>query len=497
MNRTCFFAAGLRAALAVCVAGFAGAASAAQSAAAPAADPNAQAQVIVARIGEFEITKDELTQRILQEIRPHEEEFYQEAPAVTAESVLHKILGEKATSMEGRRLGLDQDDQIRRAVSQLEQARIVTKLLETDLGPKLKVEEADVNQVLKSRPTLTREQAKMVALQTQVNQLREKYYAEVAAKRKVTKVTENLAKAAEIHQRLLTQPRQPRAATQYWILNSQLKTDLSDEERALVLATFDGGQYTLKDLLQLLCDFPPPRRPQDLGTPQGIEKLLEMALHGPVLSAEAKSRGYDKDPKLQSELRKLENDRILYKAQEEKLKDVPEPTAEQVKAYFDQDPSRFATNPVLKVDQIWCPDKEAAQKVRSQIDQGADFDAIRKDYSLQKDVSSYSLSPGSEGMFWAGLAKAEPNQVLGPLPGFFGNGVKWRVIKVRETIPAKSQAYSEQIAGSAKWMLFGGQRRQILAQMEKGLLEKYPYEVFSDRIEDLDPLEIAMKQQDK
>ncbi len=45
--------------------------------------------------------------------------------------------------------------------------------------------------------------------------------------------------------------------------------------------------------------------------------------------------------------------------------------------------------------------------------------------------------------------------------------------------------------------LFAEQRQQVLKEFEKELLEKYPYEIFSDRIQDLDPLEIALKQQDK
>ncbi len=45
--------------------------------------------------------------------------------------------------------------------------------------------------------------------------------------------------------------------------------------------------------------------------------------------------------------------------------------------------------------------------------------------------------------------------------------------------------------------VFAQQRQQVLKESEKGLLEKYPYEIFSDRIQGLDPLEIALKQQDK
>ncbi|HQG49282.1 MAG TPA: hypothetical protein PK373_09350, partial [Sedimentisphaerales bacterium] len=100
-------------------------------------------------------------------------------------------------------------------------------------------------------------------------------------------------------------------------------------------------------------------------------------------------------------------------------------------------------------------------------------------------------------VFWAHFAKAEPNQLIGPIPGFYEAGAKWRLVKVLEFTPARTQDYSEELAGSAKWMLFGQQRRQALSEREKRLLEKYPHEIFFDRIRDLDPVEILLNQQDR
>ncbi|MGE5297100.1 MAG: peptidyl-prolyl cis-trans isomerase [Solirubrobacterales bacterium] len=462
-----------------------------------APDPNAQVSPVVATIGDCAITKDELTQRLLQEVRPHEQEFYQEPEPVVVETVLRKMLAEKATSMEGRKLGYLQEDPLHGIVTQFEQQKIVSMLLETQLGDKVTVADSDIDQVMKANPKLTRERAKAFAQRAKAMRVMEQYYGELAAKRKLTKVTENLSKAAEIHQRLLTQPKTPRSPGEYWIRNSQMSTDLSDEEKNLVLATFDGGQFTLKDWFQTLCNLAPPKRPKDLDKAEGVEKLLNMAVRAPVLAAEARSLGYDKDPKVQSDLKAFEDQRLLYKTQEVETQSVKEPTADEVKEYFDKNVEKFATSPVLKVDQIWCPDEETARKVRGLLDQGGDFLALHKDYSLQKDVPTYSLSPMSEGIFWADVWKGEPNQVLGPVMGFYNSGVKWRVAKVLEKTPAKTQAFTEQLGNSVKWALFAERRQQVLNDFEKKLLEKYPYEIFSDRIQDLNPLEIALKQQDK
>lgn len=459
------------------------------------ADPNGQ--TVVAAIGDGTITMDDLTRRLLQEIRPREHEFYRETEPVVVEDVVKKMLAEKATSMEGRKLGLLQEDPLHTSVVQFEQQKIVSKLLETQLGDKVSVTDAEIDQVIQSNPKATREQARAFAQRNKAMRVMEQYYAGLVGKRKLAKATENLAKAAEIHQRLLTQPKTPRGPGEYWIRNSQLTTDLSDEEKNLVLATFDGGRFTLKDWFQTLCNLAPPRRPKDLDKAEGVEKLLNMALRAPVLAAEARSLGYDQDPQIRSEVKAFEDQRLLYATQEAKTKSVTEPTAEEVKECFEKNVEKFAASPHLKVDQIWCPDEETARKAKDLVDQGTDFQAVKEDHSLQKDVPFYSLRPTSEGMFWADVWKGEPNEVLGPVMGFYGLGVKWRVVKIQEKTPAKTQDFSEQLANSVKWSLFAERRQAVLKEFEKGLLEKYPYEIFSDRIQGLDPLEIALKQQDK
>ncbi len=458
---------------------------------------DSQATSVVARIGDHTITREELVPKILQEIRPREEEYHRQTGPVTAKAVLRRMIAEKATSIEGRRLGYLQDEQIRVNILQFEQQQLVGRLLQAELGDRLTVEDSEIDLVMKDNPKTTREQARAFVQRSKVTRLREQFFAEVCEKRGLKKRSENFAKAAAIHQRLLTQPVQPRGQSEYWIKNSQITTDLSEEEKTLLLAVYEGGQFTLKDWFQSLCNLAPPRRPKDLGTAQGVEKLLDMALLVPVFAAEARSRGYDQDAKLRSDVKALEDQRLLYKMQEEKTKNITEPTAEQVKEHFERNPERFATDAIVKADQIWCPDAETARKLKGMLDEGADFQTVKTAHSLQKDVEVYTLSAGSEGLFWSDVWKGEPNQVLGPMPGFYGSGAKWRIVKVLEKTPAKVQPFSEQLASSIKWALYAEWRRQAVRDFEQELLEKYPHEVFSGRIKDLDPLEIAMQQQDK
>jgi len=70
-------------------------------------------------------------------------------------------------------------------------------------------------------------------------------------------------------------------------------------------------------------------------------------------------------------------------------------------------------------------------------------------------------------------------------------------VKILAKTPAQVQPWSEQLGNSIKWFISGEQKELVLRQWEKELLAKYPHEVFNDRIRDMDPLELALKPQNK
>ena len=97
-------------------------------------------------------------------------------------------------------------------------------------------------------------------------------------------------------------------------------------------------------------------------------------------------------------------------------------------------------------------------------------------------------------MFWDELWKvAEPNEVIGPMKGFYGAGIKWRVLRVLEKQPAKMKPYSDELGNRVKWAIQAERRRDILDRYKKDLLAKYAYEIHSERIEDIDPLAVGME----
>lgn len=459
-------------------------------------DPNGGGQAVkdppdvVARIHDYTITKDELLQRLKGAVQPSGDDDAGPREPVTAQSVLLEMVAEKAMMMEGRRLGYLNDAQIQPYLERQRQQRLGGMLRTDHMRANLSIDPAEVDKMVKSNPKLTREQAERLVTQSKGMALLEQFYKQLLEKRHLKRMTENFPRVAQIHDRLLNRPASPRREA--WILLSQISNDLAQEEKNLVLATFDGGQVTALDWFRALHEIIPPRRPANLSTPEGVEQFLDRSLRIAVFVTEAESRGYHKRPDFLQQMRELEDQQLLYKAQDARTRGITEPNEQQIKAYFEKNQARFGDSPTLKLDQIWCEDLQTARRVREMLDGGADFKPTKEAHSVQKS-EPYNVYPSGEGPFWEDLWKGEPNQVIGPVKGFSGEGIAWRVVKVIEKTPGKLKPYSDEIGNRVKWAIMGEQRAETLKAYRKELLEKYEYKLYADRIKDIDPLAVAEK----
>ena len=123
--------------------------------------------------------------------------------------------------------------------------------------------------------------------------------------------------------------------------------------------------------------------------------------------------------------------------------------------------------------------------------EGAALEAVNKAHGLTEQSKPYNVYPSGEGVFWADLWKTEPNAVTEPLKGFYQTGIKWRVARVLEKKPAAPKPYGDDVKNQVKSAVMTQRRQQIFAAFETELLQKYPHEIYADRIKDIDPLEVT------
>jgi len=455
----------------------------------PVVKPDAEPATIVARISDYVITREELEKRLMMELHPYDYDSYnEETEPVDANTVLMKMVAEKAMVIEARKQGYLKDETSQAAIKRYKDRRLRTLLLQNHLQGKLTFTEAEIEEQMKANPKLDKAKAMRMVQQEKVKRLLGKYFLEIYKKFHVKKLSDNFLKAAQIHQRLLLHPKTPNKMQ--FIRTSQIRDELTPEEKNIVLATFDHGKITLKDWFETLFEFSPPSRPRNLNTPKGVEQLLERALGMPLLVAEATLLGLDKDKELLNQVRDYEDRILLNKARQAKYNEVKDPNTEQIVTYFNKNKEVFRTNSILKIDLIWCEDLKTAQQVKTELDSGGDFEAVRQKYSLIKEGKPFNTSPGSEGLFWKDLWKGDPNEIVGPVKGFYRNGIKWRIVKILEKNPGEVKEYSDDIQDRVKRKMVNEQRNDLLEKYGEELLKKYKYEIYGDKIKDINPLDI-------
>jgi hypothetical protein len=444
---------------------------------------------VVARIGDYNIKKGELEKRLMLELRPNPYEPRSETETPDTKTVLMKMIAEKAIVIEARKQNLHKGETVQAVLKKFIEKNLVNLLLTNHLQGKMTITDSEIEERIKSDPKLDQVSAKAMLSREKSQILLGQYYEQLYKKFHVKKLSDNFLKAAQIHQRLLFKPKEPRKVG--FIRINQIKNDLTPEEKNIVLATFDHGQITLKDWFDALCELSPPSRPRDLNTQKGIEKLLDRALKMPIFVSEAKLLGLEKDENLLKQIKEYEDNMLLNKARREKTKDIKGPIAEeQIIDYFNKNKQEFGTQNMIKIEQIWCQDLNTARKAKAELDNSKDFEAVRQSYSLEKKSYPLNTSFSSEGIFFKDLWNSNPNEIAGPVKGFYGGGIKWRIVKILEKTPGTTTEYSVDKKRRIETSILDKQRNTTLEKYRKDLLEKYSYEIYADKIRDIDPLDI-------
>ena len=189
--------------------------------------------------------------------------------SVDTESVLLKMIAEKAMMMDGREQNLLEDKLLKTKLKEFRERMLANLLLQRELQDKIEVSESEIDGKVKSDPKLSRAKAKSLLKREKAQKLTDKFYGQLYKKRRVQKLSANFGRVVRIHQRLL-RPREGQRMR--FIKKKYVEEELTPEEKNLVLATFDGGKMTLEDWFYALCRPSPPRRPKDLHTEKGVER---------------------------------------------------------------------------------------------------------------------------------------------------------------------------------------------------------------------------------
>jgi hypothetical protein len=448
---------------------------------------------VLARVGDQQILGGEFRERWLSKLQPESYDEVLVFEPVDGNDVLFDMVSEIVLAYEGRKRGLVTSDyRVADPAERFRTSQLVQAAFRAYVAPDIKASEEEVKAALAENDKLTPEQASLMVRNKKSQAAFNDYVKTLLETLKVKKHPENFAKAAQLHQRLLANPREPRK--QSWILNSQIREELSDQEKAIVLVSFDGGAFTVDDFFKALGGMAPPGRPKDLSTVAGVEAFADRSLRLPLAAAAARAGGLDKDPVVVQTIRKYE-DRLLYGRMLSSIGEATaEPTDEEITAYYEKIKDHYQRRDVLKGEVIWCRNHAEAETVAQKLRDGADVNDLRATYSFDdKQTEPMTFYPGSEGLFWETLWAAEPNSVAGPLLGFYTGGanrkmsLKWRVVKITEKQKGEPGKLEEQGRSSLKWRIKSERRDAAVAKEVKRILKEIPHQISYENLNHFDP----------
>ncbi|RMH59675.1 MAG: hypothetical protein D6678_07445 [Zetaproteobacteria bacterium] len=172
------------------------------------------------------------------------------------------------------------------------------------------------------------------------------------------------------------------------------------------------------------------------------DKVLEAIARRYVLSRKAVEEGLDLDPTIRREIRRAREEILIRALRFRHMRDMPEPDASEIRAYYIQHRARYTRPPLLHLRHIVCADAERARMVYEHLRRKPeDFAMLAAMYSLDAQTKTHGgdlnwLPPTALAPALAdAVAKLKsPHELSPPVHTRFG----WHVVELLARKPGQS-----------------------------------------------------------
>lgn len=271
-------------------------------------------------------------------------------------------------------------------------------------------------------------------------------------------------------------------------------TEVASAQDTAVLAEVNGKKITVADFNQQIQRIGSEQQ-IPLDSPQIKQKLLDGMIKEELLKQEAEKQGLEKDPVVQKDIdaakeqiivRELVNREVI-----EKVKSVDN---KELKAYYEEHKSQFPAPEQVHARHILVKTKAEADKIKSQLDKGADFAKL----AMEKSEDKASGARGGDlGFFGKGDMIPQFEKVAFTLSvGKISNPVEsqfgYHIIKVEEKKAAGTMSFEEAKQNIERRLISQKQRERLdswLAGLEKNAkISSNPELIGIPKAEELKPM---------
>lgn len=161
-------------------------------------------------------------------------------------------------------------------------------------------------------------------------------------------------------------------------------TKVTPEDKELILATYDRGEFKVSQFLEEFNKIPFPRRPR-ITDPQTFDVWVYQLSLSTLLHQEAIKRGLDKSEGYQEELEDLREQKLAENMQYGVLFKEIEASDEEVNEYYEKNKEMFVQDAEVHVREIMVRTKAEAEELLAQIKSGADFSKLAGERSIREE----------------------------------------------------------------------------------------------------------------
>ena len=208
--------------------------------------------------------------------------------------------------------------------------------------------------------------------------------------------------------------------------------DLDEGQRQRPVYVFEGLQMDVAEVLEAVR--PSGRLWLEANADSVNEKLSESHFPTRLMAHDARRKGLDKTAAFARSHALALGNLMLIKLRQQILTEAPEPTEDELQAFWEEHKRRFRRPPHAQLEEILLETPDEARQIAAQIEAGAEWAALARAHSLRRDAEdgllyvSESRGPFLGEAWMNAVMNAELGQLQGPIQARGGYSI-FRVIE--------------------------------------------------------------------
>ena len=259
---------------------------------------------------------------------------------------------------------------------------------------------------------------------------------------------------------------------------------LTEEIAAVPLITYEGGEFTVADLVNTTAqgeDDDPP----GLSNMEWVEKMLKANVQSALFLAAAQTLGLQTDSRTAEWRQAKREDKLVSSLKRREVDDrIPETSDQEAKRFYDRHPEKFMTWAQVSVNEILVGEREHAEALRGELEAGADATELAAKHSTRVGLDHHEgllvLNKGSQYRYGTALFETARELEVGDIGGPVVVDEGYSVFQVVSNEPAQVKPFEVNSQLRAKAYVRVGRFRRAFVEFVRILWEKHNVEVFAD-----------------